>query len=303
MIPFSILIPTYNRKSKLQIVLEALAKQKGIRDGEVIVGIDGSTDGTEEFLEKDYNDRNDRKDRNDEFLNLTWFRIENSGRAVIRNRLMERAKGEIVIFIQDDIVVTEGWLEAHLDFHRKKRGALVGHMTWYPDMPISPYMKWLEDGGHMLDFSKFRDGDEMDFWHFYMGNISLPGDLLGDLRFDEAVPGYGWEDILFGYEFLSKGNKVYYSSSALAYHWDEYREEDLQQYMTKVGKSAVWAEQKFPGLGIVPPLWKKMVFKSLILSGSLFWPFLSPERRWYLEMKRNFLKAVEEGGTQVVINK
>jgi hypothetical protein len=73
--------------------------------------------------------------------------------------------------------------------------------------------------------------------------------------------------------------------------------------MTKVGKSAVWAEQKFPGLGIVPPLWKKMVFKSLILSGSLFWPFLSPERRWYLEMKRNFLKAVEEGGTQVVINK
>jgi len=223
----------------------------------------------------------------------SYFRIENSGRAVIRNRLLERANGEIIIFIQDDIVVTEGWLEAHLAFHRENKGALVGHMTWYPSMAISPYMKWLERGGHMLDFAGYKEGDEMDFWHFYMGNISIPRELLESLRFDEAVPSYGWEDVLFGYEFLSKGNKVYYSSSALAYHWDEYREEDLEAYMTKVGKSAVWAERKFPGLGIVPPFWKKSIFYLLILVGKVIWPFLSPERRWYLLMKQYFLKAVE----------
>lgn len=273
------------------MVLEHLARQPGVEKGEIIVGIDGSTDGTEEWLGKEYKERNDRKDRKDGMQNLSWFRIENSGRAVIRNRLLEKAKGEIVLFIQDDIIVTDGWLQAHLDFHQKKSGALVGHMTWYPETPVSPYMKWLENGGHMLDFSGFQEGDEMDFWHFYMGNISIPRKLVNPIRFQESVPSYGWEDILFGYEFVSQGNQVYYSSSALAYHWDEYREQDLKEYMQKVGRSAVWAENKYPGIGIIPPLWKKMIFRSMILGGAVFRPFLSQEARWYLDMKKWFLTA------------
>ncbi|MGE3278653.1 MAG: glycosyltransferase family 2 protein [Candidatus Altimarinota bacterium] len=301
MLSFSILIPTYNRKAKLQAVLERLGCQEGIEQGEVIVGIDGSSDGTEEWMQGTYGTRSTGSGQapgtdgtKGRMQNISWFRIENSGRSVIRNRLLERARGEIVIFIQDDILVTEGWLRAILQFHQQKRGALVGHMTWYPEVAVTPYMKWLENGGHMLDFSGFREGDEMDFWHFYMGNISFPRDLVGDLRFQESVPSYGWEDILFGYEFVSRGNKVYYSASALAYHWDEYREEDLREYMIKVGRSAVWAEQQYPGIGIVPPLWKRTLFRCLIFVGFILRPFLSRETRWYLDMKQWFLQAVEE---------
>ncbi|MDF2379332.1 MAG: glycosyltransferase family A protein [Candidatus Gracilibacteria bacterium] len=280
---FSILIPTYNRKNKLKVVLEAVSKQVGISQGNVIVGVDGSEDGTVEFL----------KELKLQYpTQLEFFSIPNSGRAIIRNRLIEKATGDVLIFIQDDIVVTEKWLEAHLNFHEQKEGALVGHMTWYPKQEISEYMKWLENGGHMLDFSSYRDGDQMDFWHFYMGNISLQRAHLDSLRFDEEMKVYGWEDIMMGLEFCRKGRKVYYSSFALAYHWDEYCEKDLQDYMAQVGESAVMAEKKYPGTGFVPSPLKKVVFSLMIGFGNVFWFLLPQSAKWYLDMKKWFLQSV-----------
>lgn len=276
---FSVLIPTYNRLEKLKVVLEALFQQDEIEEGEIIVGIDGSTDGTEEYL------------KGLGVENLSFFKIANSGRSVIRNKLLDKAQGSIVIFIQDDIVVDEDWLSAHLDAHKKSQGARVGYMTWYPEMKISPYMKWLENGGHLLDFSGLKDGQEIDFWHFYMGNISFPKNLLEDLRLDESIDVYGWEDIMMGYEFVKRGNKVYYSASSRAFHWHEYREEDLKSYMNKVGKSAVMAEKKYPGVGFLPSRSKKTIFVLLIFLGKIFWIFLPRQWKWYLQMKKWFLEA------------
>jgi len=289
---FSILIPTYNRLQKLQSVLHALSMQEGVGEGEVIVGVDGSEDGTEEWLGGEGWKGSKGNKGNNEIRNLSWFRIENSGRAVIRNRLLERAKGEIVIFIQDDIVVTEGWLQAHLAAHELFTGAVIGHVTWYPQMEVTPYMRWLEQGGHLLDFGSLRDGQETDFWHFYMGNISIDRGLLEGLRFDETSPTYGWEDIVFGYEFVRRGGRVSYCEAALAYHWDDYREEDLETYMMKVAESAVWAEERYPGLGFVPSLWKKAVFRTIILSSRPVWRWLPQELRWYVSMKKYFLKSI-----------
>lgn len=282
MIAFSILIPTYNRLRKLQRVLEVLSGQSGIEHGEVIVGIDGSIDGTLEWLNENGTGL---------LPNLSWFRIENSGRSVIRNQLLDRAKGEIIIFTQDDIITTPGWLVAHLEAHRHREGAVIGHVTWFPEMEITPYMVWLEHGGHLFDFDGYRDGDELDFWHFYTNNLSFPKHLIGSLRFHE-MPTYGWEDTLFGYELALKGKKMYYSASASAYHWDEYREEDFTQYIQKIAKSAVVAEAKYPGIGIVPPRWKQIIFKGMILSSRPVWSLMPREWKWYLQMKKYFLESL-----------
>ena len=285
MLRFSILIPTYNRKEKLNKVLEALSDQEGIDRGEIIVGVDGSEDGTEEWLDSHSSVFN---------FQLSIFSIKNSGRAVIRNKLLDRAKGEIIIFIQDDIIVDTGWLKAHLESHKKAEGAVLGFMTWYPQMELTPYMKWLENGGHMLDYAGLKDGQETDFWHFYMGNMSIPNKLIGSARFYENLKIYGWEDIIFGYQFVSKGNKVYYRNSARAYHWHEYRADNLGEYMKKIGESAAVAESLYPGLGFVPDCRKKLVFYFLIYMGKLFRSLIPQNWKWYLDMKEGFLRAVEE---------
>ncbi|MDP2691979.1 MAG: glycosyltransferase family A protein [bacterium] len=285
--PFSVLIPTYNRCDKLQKVLETLFRQEGIEVGEVIVGVDGSTDSTLEMLQ-DLNP----------LVSFSFFRIANSGRSVIRNRLLDAARGDLILFIQDDILVDQGWLQAHLAAQRKREGAVVGHVTWYPGMEISEYMKWLENGGHMLRFGDLRDGDQIDFWRFYMGNISFPRNFLGGQRFDETIRSYGWEDIVFGHEFERLGHPIFYSAGARAFHWDEYREEDLRAYMQQVGESAFLAEQRCPGVGFVPPLWKKMVFYFLIGAGRVTRPLLPQRWRWYLDMKRWFLEACASSHSQ-----
>lgn len=275
MIHFSILIPTYNRKEKLQKVLECVFEQEGISEGELIVGIDGSSDGTKEFLET----------FSKSVPNLSFFWIPNSGRSVIRNRLLERAKGDLIIFIQDDIVVTKGWLQAHLEAHQSHEGAVVGHMTWYPEMTITPYMRWLENGGPLLSFKGLSDGNETNFWHFYMGNISIPRYLIKGIRFDEDLKRYGWEDIVFGYQFVKNGGKIFYSKKSLAYHWDEYLEEGLPSYARKLAVSRSIVDAKYPEMGLRYPWWKKMLLKIFILASRLFWPFLSRERKWYCLIK------------------
>lgn len=278
--PFSLLIPTYNRLEKLKRVFEHLDRQPRLAEGELLVGVDGSEDGTQEWLRKQEASR----------PYLRWFEIPNSGRAVIRNQLLDRAEGKRLVFLQDDILVQDGWLEAHLS---NEDVALVGHMTWYPGAEVTPYMRWLEEGGHMLRFGDLQDGDELNFWRFYMGNISFPRTLVEALRFDERFAGYGWEDIVFGLEFSQRGHRVKYSQRAAAYHWDEYREEDLQEYMEKVGRSAVLAEEAYPGTGFVPPRWKEQVFRGMIAVGSLSRPVLPQRWKWYLDMKRWFLDACQ----------
>jgi hypothetical protein len=61
--------------------------------------------------------------------------------------------------------------------------------------------------------------------------------------------------------------------------------------MERVGESAVWAEQKYPGVGFVPGVAKRMVFSVLVVLGSFLWPLLPQRWKWYLQMKRWFLEA------------
>ena len=104
----SVVIPTYNRKDTLSRVLEGLGSQTlPVASYEVIVVDDGSRDGTPRFLT--------------EFS--APFRFEaliqsNTGPAGARNRAIQAARGEIVVFLGDDTVPEASFLEVHLREHR-----------------------------------------------------------------------------------------------------------------------------------------------------------------------------------------
>lgn len=282
---FSILIPTYNRKEKLRLALSALKEQEGLDHREVIVGIDGSEDGTKEMLE----------DLKKTFpARLSFFWIENSGRAIIRNKLIEQAQGKLLLFIQDDIVVEKGWLQAHLKAQEKTPGIVVGHITWYPKMTITPYMRWLEKGGPLFDFSSYRDADEMDFWHCYTSNVSLPKNFLQNLSFDERLSGYGWEDIVLGYQLSLRGHKIFYGQKALAYHYHEHEEKNLKSYGREIGKNAAKVQLFYPDIKLIPSWWKTAGFYLLLPFVKMFSFLLPEELKWYFTFKEYFLLGISE---------
>ncbi|MGB0767559.1 MAG: glycosyltransferase family 2 protein [Phycisphaeraceae bacterium] len=87
---FSIVIPTYNRRSLVGTALDSALAQDFDGDYEILVGDDGSTDGTPDFIEATYGDR------------VKVFRQDNAGPGPARNLAIRHATGEYLAFLDSD---------------------------------------------------------------------------------------------------------------------------------------------------------------------------------------------------------
>ncbi len=287
----SIIIPTYKRQKELFLCLDALAKQPEISSAEVIV-IEDSPESEGESIVRGFQKSG---------MDIVYCKNSRKGRSQARNEGIKRAQGDVIIFIGDDIVVGKNWLKTHIDFHENKKevtAALVGHITWEPTLPISRYMKWLENGGPLLDFRGMKDGQKTDPYHFYTGNVSLKRKLLELECFSEHADLYGWEDIELGMRLSEKhGMQLWYAKNAIAYHNHTYHEKDLHSYGENLGFSAYLFAEKTQRKGIMPG-WTKLLFYSII---SHFSPALKLAKRewyWYALLKETFLKGVQKAKKQ-----
>jgi len=152
----SVVIPTYNGKNKIVGLLKSL-EQQSFKDFEVIVLIDGSTDGTEEFL------------KSQSFqLDLKIFFRENGGRAVARNAGASFSSGEVLIFFDDDIRVKEDTIEKHYQHHTKySSSALTGTTTLDPKLCTTEISKYR----HFIETERWRNSKIKQ--SFQMNNESL----------------------------------------------------------------------------------------------------------------------------------
>lgn len=97
---FSVIIPTFNRKGSLREVLNALSCQETVPGGfEVIVVIDGSTDGTAEML----------RTLSPPYA-LKVLEQENGGASRARNAGAALAGGEYIALTEDDVQPATDWL-------------------------------------------------------------------------------------------------------------------------------------------------------------------------------------------------
>ena len=101
---FSIVIPTYNSKQSLNNTLESLNYQSGYgnNDYEVVVADDGSNDCTYDFI----------KDTPENYtLRYVYLdRCPQSCRARTRNEGRKAAQGEIVAYMDADMIVKSDFL-------------------------------------------------------------------------------------------------------------------------------------------------------------------------------------------------
>jgi len=113
----SVIIPTYNRDEPLRKTLKSLLAQD-YPNFEIIVvdQSDKKFPEKEKFLKK-YKEK------------ITYFKIAPPNLPAARNFGVKKAKGEIVIFCDDDVVVKRGWISGHVENYSDSRvGAVAGRV-------------------------------------------------------------------------------------------------------------------------------------------------------------------------------
>lgn len=295
--PFlSVIIPTFNRIEKLERTLKALQKQTlNPSSFEVIVIDDGSSDESLDVLHE----------AKTKWPNLRVFHQENSGQGSARNKGINYAEGQVILFIGDDIIPTEDFLERHVQFHEERPDvhyACLGLTEWYPSEPITPFMDWMTHGGPQFAYYRFSPGQTVDYKFFYTSNVSLKSILLKNDLFDTNFHGYGWEDIELAYRLYKKFNlQIIYKPEALAYHSHFIEEKSLEKRMLQIGRNAKVFANKCPGIDAVPHGMKYFI-SLIITSWSIYWiskimrniaPSLFQRKFWWISSKRYFLKGLK----------
>ena len=111
----TIVIPTYQRRSLVVGALRSIAALDYGGEWDVIGVIDGSTDDTRSALEAE-----------------TWpfplgiLEQENRGLAAARNAGAERAGGDILLFLDDDMRAAPDLLHRHAEAYRGETVAVAG---------------------------------------------------------------------------------------------------------------------------------------------------------------------------------
>jgi glycosyltransferase involved in cell wall biosynthesis len=111
----SVIVPTYNGAHKIGGLLESL-KNQSIKNFEIIVVIDGSTDGTETVVQR----------YADTFTSFRVIRQPNKGRSAVRNRGAGEAAAPILIFFDDDMLPDGECVQMHCSFQEQCPSVLCG---------------------------------------------------------------------------------------------------------------------------------------------------------------------------------
>jgi len=188
-------IPSFNRRAEVARLLRALGEELAsspeIRDGlDVLVVLDGSNDGSEEALASI-----------DLPVPLRVIWQPNLGLASARNRLIRETYGELLLFLDDDMVPSSRLIERHRRGHDDKDPAVLMGACLYPDgcsaLPVDREYWVRAREVHAVT------GTVESYDDFSAANTSAPTELLREVGgFDEGFVDYGCEDWELGFRLL-----------------------------------------------------------------------------------------------------
>jgi glycosyltransferase involved in cell wall biosynthesis len=272
----SVVVPTYQRCASLQRCVKSLERQTLDRATfDVVVVVDGSTDGTREWLDA-YRGP----------LRLHAVAQSNRGRAAACNAGIGAAAGGLIVLLDDDMEAFPECLAAHLAAHgRAVRRGIVGAVPILPQAGggRTAELMRLKFERHLarLAAPTFKFGVR----DFYTGNFSLPRTLFEEIgRFDESFTQYGNEDLELFVRLQSAGVEIVYDARAAARQWYEKSFAGLARDSMAKGRTSMLLAEKHPEVRgylrlasyrAASPRWR--LLRALLIAGSLTWPTL-PER-------------------------
>ena len=202
----SVVIPTYNRRGILEKCLDALEHQDlngALDDYEVVVVDDGSTDGTPDWLRSEA----------DRFSHVRLIEQAHGGPAEGRNRGVSHSRGNVIVFIDSDLVVTPSFLACHAK-------ALKQHWHQHGDRLAFTYGAVVNTANFDAPTSERHKLRDLSWAYFATGNVGIDREVLEQSGlFDTGFRLYGWEDLELGERLRRMGVQLIKCPEAVGYHW------------------------------------------------------------------------------------
>lgn len=240
MIRFSVVIPTFQRRELLVRNVEALRRQE-LRDFEVLVVVDGSTDGSAEALRG-----------LDLPFELTVLEQANAGAAQARNAGAAKARGEILLTLDDDMEADPRMLAEHDRSHRAGADVVFGDMPLHPGSPSNMLSWGVGDWARRRCERLSAPGAQIRHDDFLTGQLSVSRaayDAVGGFDASFTREGlFGGEDIDFGYRLSQAGYEIVFNPAAVSF---QYYDVDPAAYLARTreaGRADLELAQKHPEL-------------------------------------------------------
>jgi glycosyltransferase involved in cell wall biosynthesis len=217
-VSFSVVIATKDRADFLQRALESLEAQADAPSFEAIVVDNGSTDGTAEVV---------RNATARCAFEVRIASVPQPNRSAARNAGIEAARGEFVLFADDDVWFPPGFLAAHAAAQSAETPVAVsGPILNVAGYDVRPKPSPLNYSGAF----------------FCTCNVSVARTaLLGAGGFDETFNLYGWEDTELGLRLRRSGVRRAFAWDAYLWHIKPPRVETLESVLQKTVERAQMA--------------------------------------------------------------
>jgi glucosyl-dolichyl phosphate glucuronosyltransferase len=206
----TILVATRNRADQLDRCLTSIERDRSCADREVVVVDNGSTDHTRDVLAG---------------RDIVALYLDEAGNSLARNHGVRAARGEVIVFTDDDVTVQDGWTAAMLaPFDDPEVLAVGGRVIPVVRGPVEGWMQGrLLYSATLVDYGT-EDRDLTGFEMPFGANMAIRGDLLEGLAepFSPRLghspkASLGWEEwhLLLGF---ARVGRIAYASGAVVEH-------------------------------------------------------------------------------------
>lgn len=209
----SVIVCTRNRARQLAAMLERFFEQKfsGDYDYQILIVDNASSPETKQVYDGWLNRNPDLSGR------LLYIRENQPGLSRARNAGLKSVNGEIIVFTDDDVLVTENWLD---EIHREFAGD--------PNLFVLGGRVLLARHG-LQDVAVYADEERREYNFPNGGGVAMGANMafrrevfervgLFDVRLGAGTFFAGGEDIEFFYRAMKAGYKMVYAPNVLAFH-------------------------------------------------------------------------------------
>ena len=271
----SIIIPIYQRRANLRLVLKALELQSN-QDFEVIIADDGSDDDPLGVISS-YAARLPA-------VRYCWQKHDGFRAAMARNMGTALARGSALLFIDSDILLNRTALEHYANIHKANPTVIIaGQYDWLPPMMVKEAdvdIRWqvlvagalpvpradeptvgivgLDPRAARVENVPYRFDSTKVVWRQYAlmlfsGNLLVPTDTYREIGgFDENMVGHGAEDCEFAIRAELASLPVIFSAEVIGYHVYHWRDQARNEFEVRENVEYIRDKHDLLALGIAP---------------------------------------------------